>query len=238
MKSVLVTGGSGGIGKAICREFANRGYFVGVHYNKNKEDAEKLAQEIGGTAIGFDVKDFFSVSSGIEKFVEKAGKIDVLVNNAGVAQEIKPILDLTESEFDDIVSINLKGVFLTCKKAIPYMLGRGGCVINVSSMWGLVGASCEGVYSATKGAILAFTKSLAKEYASANIRVNAIAPGFIQTPMNYKLSEEDRKLVIGEIPLERAGLPEEVAKCATFLSEDGSFITGEVLNVSGGQVIV
>ncbi|MBR2384305.1 MAG: SDR family oxidoreductase [Clostridia bacterium] len=238
MKSVLVTGGSGGIGSAICREFATRGYFVGVHYNSNKAKAESLANEIGGVALGFDLKNAEQTKTAIDDFVKKAGGISVLVNNAGVAQKIKPLIDTSEEEFDEVFSANVKGIFTATRSVLPYMLDKGGNVINVSSMWGLVGASCESVYSASKGAILAFTKSLAKEYASANIRVNAVAPGLIDTKMNDSLSNEDKKLAVEEIPLGRIGLSEEVAKTVVFLCEEGTFITGEVINVSGGNVII
>lgn len=237
MKSVLVTGGSGGIGSAICKEFASRGYFVGVHYNKNEKFAKSLAQEIGGVAIGFDLTDGVATKTAIDGFIKRAGGLDVLVNCAGVAQKIKPLIDTSESEFDEVFFANVKSVFLTCKQVIPYMLEKGGNIVNVSSMWGLVGASCESVYSASKAAVLAFTKSLAKEYASAKIRVNAVAPGLIETPMNSCLSAEDKALAIEDIPLNRIGKPEEVAKCVYFLCEN-EFITGECINVSGGTVIL
>ena len=237
MKSVLVTGGSGGIGLAICKEFAARGYFVGVHYNKNEQSAKELASQIGGVAIGFDLTDSVATKTAIDGFIKTAGGIDALVNCAGVAQKIKPLIDTSEKEFDEVFFANLKGVFLTCKQVIPYMLTNGGSIVNISSMWGLVGASCESVYSASKAAVLAFTKSLAKEYASANIRVNAVAPGLIETPMNDCLSDEDKALAVSEIPLMRAGTPQEVAKCVSFLCEN-PYITGECINVSGGMVIV
>ena len=236
MKSVLVTGGSGGIGSAICKELAKRGYFVGVHYNKNRIDAENLAKEIGGVAIGFDLRCAEEIKKGVEKFVSIAGGISALVNNAGVAQKIQPLIDTTEEEFDKIFSINVKGVFLLCKYTIPYMLENGGSITNISSMWGLDGASCEGVYSASKFAIHGFTRSLAKEYSSAKIRVNAIAPGFIDTKMNASLSKEDKELVVADIPLGRAGTPDDIAKCVAFVIEDASYMTGAVVNVSGGSI--
>ncbi|MBE5742129.1 MAG: SDR family oxidoreductase [Clostridiales bacterium] len=238
MKSILVTGASGGIGQAICREMAKCGYFVGVHYNTNKEKAETLAKEIGGVAVCFDVKNSKSVEEGIKSFAKKSGGLSALVCSAGIAQTIKPVVDITDEEFDEVVAVNLKGVFNANKYALPYMFERGGAIVNISSMWGLVGSSCESVYSATKSAVLGFTKSLAKEYASANIRVNAIAAGYIDTSMNDNLSKEDKALAIEDVPFKRAGTPEEVAKCVRFLIEDGSFISGETLNVSAGEVIV
>ena len=238
MKNVLVTGGSGAIGSAICKKFASLGYFVGVHYNSNRESAENLAKEIGGIAVGFDIANAEEVRSGVEFFIKRAGGIDVLINNAGIAQKIKPLLDTTENEFDGVFSTNVKGVFLTCRQVIPYMLEKGGNIVNVSSMWGLVGASCESVYSASKGAVICFTKALAKEYASAKIKVNAVAPGFIDTPMNACLSTEDRNLCLEDIPLGRFGKAEDVANAVAFLSEDNCFITGEVINLSGGEVII
>lgn len=238
MKNVLVTGGSGAIGSAICKKLASMGYFVGVHYNSNREKAENLAKEIGGIAVGFDLKNAEQVKNGVLTFAKKAGGISVLVNNAGIAQKIKALLDVSEEEFDGVFSTNVKGVFLTCREVIPYMLENGGNIVNISSMWGLVGASCESVYSATKGAINSFTKALAKEYASANIKVNAVAAGFIDTPMNANLSEEDRAICLDDIPLGRFGTVEDVAKAVAFLCDENSFITGEILNLSGGEVIV
>ena len=148
------------------------------------------------------------------------------------------MIDTSVEEFDGVFSTNVKGVFTVCKHVIPNMLENGGSIVNVSSMWGLVGASCEGVYSASKAAVIALTKSLAKEYAGANIRVNAVAPGLINTKMNDCLSDEDKRLVIDEIPLARIGEPEDVARAVAFLCDGASFITGEVINLSGGQVIL
>ena len=238
MKNVLVTGGSGAIGSAICKELASLGFFVGVHYNKNREKAEALAKEIGGIAVGFDIKDAEQVKNGVEYFVKKAGGICALINNAGIAQTIKPLLDTSEQEFDEVFSVNIKGVFLASKAVIPHMLEKGGNIVNISSMWGLVGASCESVYSASKGAVNSFTKALAKEYASAKIKVNAIAGGFIDTPMNAILSDDDKNLCLGDIPLGRFGRPEDVAKLVAYLCSENCFMTGEVINLSGGEVII
>ncbi len=236
MKSAFVTGGSGGIGEKICEEFAKNGYFVGVGYNGNREIAENLAKKIGGAAIKIDVANSSSVTEATESFVKLCGEVSVLVNCAGTALPIKTILDVSEEEYDKAFDINMKGVFLVTKAVLPHMLGKGGAIINVSSMWGISGGSCEAVYSATKAAAIGFTKALAKEYAGANIRVNAIAPGYIETKMNSAFSETDKKLIKEDIPLSRFGTPSDVAKAALYLAE-ADFVTGITLNVSGGEVI-
>ena len=236
MKSVLITGASGGIGKAIAEEFASAGYFVGVNYNTNKIDAEKLAEKLGGIAVGFDVSDINAVVWGVKHFLTVAERIDVLVNCAGIALPVKTVLDTMEEEFDHIFSVNVKGVYNTIKTVIPEMLDNGGKIINISSMWGLVGGSCEAIYSASKAAVIGLTKALAKEYANAKITVNAIAPGFIDTHMNDNLSEENKRIAIEDIPLGRVGTGRDVARAALYLAEN-DFVTGEILNISGGEVI-
>lgn len=240
MKSVLVTGGAGGIGEAICSKFAEKGYFVGAGYNNSEEEAKKIAGKIGGAAIKIDVTDAESVNNAVKLFAQKSGpsgEINVLVNCAGVALPIKTLLDVTEEEYDKIFAVNMKGVFLATKAVLPHMLGNGGAIINVSSMWGLAGGSCEAVYSASKSAVTGFTKALAKEFAGANIRVNAVAPGFIDTKMNRAFSDADRELIKEDIPLGRFGTPEDVAKAVLYLADDAAFVTGVTLNVSGGEVI-
>ena len=237
MKTVIVTGASGGIGEAISRLFAKNGYKVGVHGYKNYEKAKAIADEIGGFPLKFDLKDFSAVGKGVKEFFEKFGQIDALINNGGIAQAIKPIIDVTEEEYDEILDTNLKGAFASIKTAIPYMLEKGGSIVNISSMWGITGGSCEAVYSASKFALIGLTKSLAKEYAKANIRVNAVAPGLIDTAMNSVLSDEDKRLAVDDIPLGRIGKAEEVAEAVYYLVEKATFTTGEVLNVTGGEVI-
>lgn len=237
MEGILVTGASGGIGCAIARKLAFAGYKVGVCYLSNADKAASLAKEIGGVAIKTDVTDYKSVLRGVERFAAECGNIVGVVNNAGVALPIKPVIDTTEEEFDKVFAVNVKGVYNVCKAIIPHLLNRGGNIVNVSSMWGISGASCEALYSATKSAIIGFTKSLAKEYSSAGIRVNAVAPGFIDTAMNAALSEDDRKIAVSDIPLGRVGTGDDVADAVLFLIKNGGFITGTVLNVSGGEVI-
>lgn len=237
MKTVFVTGASGGIGEAVAKNFAENGYFVGVGYNSNRGKAENLAKKINGVAIKTDVSDEKSVSAAMNDFLLRAGKLDVLVNSAGIALPIKTLLDTTSKEFDKAFSVNVKGVYNCCKAAIPAMLDGGGSIINISSMWGVTGGSCEAIYSASKAAVIGFTKALAKEYAAAGITINCVAPGYIDTPMNDNLSDENKKLAIADIPVGRVGEGEDVAKAVLYLAENGGFVTGEVLSVNGGEVI-
>lgn len=237
MKTVFVTGASGGIGEAIAKKFAGNGYFVGVGYNTNRGKAENLAKEIDGVAVKADVSDEKSVSAALSDFLLRAGRLDVLVNSAGIALPIKTLLDTTSKEFDKAFSVNVKGVYNCCKAAIPAMLDGGGSIINISSMWGVTGGSCEAIYSASKAAVIGFTKALAKEYAAAGITINCVAPGYIDTPMNDNLSDENKKLAIADIPVGRVGEGEDVAKAVFYLAENGGFVTGEVLSVNGGEVI-
>ena len=237
MKTVFVTGASGGIGEAIAKKFAENGYFVGVGYNSNRGKAENLAKEIAGVAVKADVSDEKSVSAAMNDFLLRAGRLDVLVNSAGIALPIKTLLDTTSKEFDKAFSVNVKGVYNCCKAAIPAMLDGGGSIINISSMWGVTGGSCEAIYSASKAAVIGFTKALAKEYAAAGITINCVAPGYIDTPMNDNLSDENKKLAIADIPVGRVGEGEDVAKAVFYLAENGGFVTGEVLSVNGGEVI-
>lgn len=237
MKTVFVTGASGGIGEAVAKNFAENGYFVGVGYNTNREKAENLAKEIDGVAVKADVSDEKSVAAALSDFLLRAGRLDVLVNSAGIALPIKTLLDTTSKEFDKAFSVNVKGVYNCCKAAIPAMLDGGGSIINISSMWGVTGGSCEAIYSASKAAVIGFTKALAKEYAAAGITINCVAPGYIDTPMNDNLSDENKKLAIADIPVGRVGEGEDVAKAVFYLAENGGFVTGEVLSVNGGEVI-
>ncbi len=237
MKTVFVTGASGGIGEAIAKKFAENGYFVGVGYNSNRGKAENLAKEIAGVAVKADVSDEKSVAAALSDFLLRAGRLDVLVNSAGIALPIKTLLDTTSKEFDKAFSVNVKGVYNCCKAAIPAMLDGGGSIINISSMWGVTGGSCEAIYSASKAAVIGFTKALAKEYAAAGITINCVAPGYIDTPMNDNLSDENKKLAIADIPVGRVGEGEDVAKAVFYLAENGGFVTGEVLSVNGGEVI-
>lgn len=234
IKNALVTGGSGGIGSSVCRMLSENGYNVFINYNSSREKAEKIAREINGTAIKFDVSDSEAVKSAID-FI---GHIDLLVNNAGIS-EINTFDSVDSRTADRILDINLKGT-LNCSRAVlPDMIHRkSGVIINISSMWGECGASCEVDYSASKAGIIGFTKALAKETAPSGIRVNCVSPGFILTDMNKNFSDEDLKLIREDIPLGRFGTPEDIANAVIFLaSEKSAFITGQVLGINGGMVI-
>ena len=234
MKKALVTGGAGGIGQAVCRKLAQDGYFVYVNYSKSREKAEKLAGEICGQAVGFDVSDI----SAVRGIAENIGNIDLLVNNAGIS-EINLFDKVSDERVNEILEINLMGTLNCSRVFLPEMIRKkSGCIINISSMWGQCGASCEVDYSASKAGVIGFTKALAKETAPSGIRVNCVAPGFIMTEMNRNFSDEDLKLILEDIPLGIFGKPEHIADAVSFLaSEKAEYITGQVLAVNGGMVI-
>lgn len=238
MKNVLITGGSRGIGKACVYEFEKHGYRVFLNYNKSKKDAEKIKEETGAIIIKADISKKDEVEKMADYIHKNYGQIDVLINNAGISQQ-KLFTDITEEDWDNIFNINIKGMFLVTKIFIKDMIyNQYGKIVNISSMWGITGGSCEVHYSASKAAVIGFTKALAKEMGPSKICVNCIAPGVIETEMNNNLSSEDLKSLCEETPLERLGKAEEVAKAVLFLaSGDADFITGQILNVDGGMVI-
>lgn len=233
-KTALITGGTGGIGEAVCRRFAAEGYTVFINYFHSHEKALALAEELHGTALCFDVAD----SEKTAEAIRKAGNIDLLVNNAGIS-EIELFTHINPDKARKIMEVNLWGTMNCSRAVLPSMIRRkSGCIINISSMWGQCGASCEVDYSASKAGIIGFTKALAKEAAPSGIRVNCIAPGFIMTEMNSRFSAEDLELIKEEIPLGIFGEPRHIADAAAFLASDqAEYITGQVLAVNGGMVI-
>lgn len=232
MKTVLVTGGVRGIGFAIARAFQDKGYRVCVTYSKDEQSADE-ARKAGLETYLADVKNETDVTA----LFEKVGGVDILVNNAGVSL-IKQIQDTTIEEYEELFGVNMRGTFLCSREATKQMLKKGkGLIVNISSVWGEVGASCESVYSASKSAILGFTKSLAKELGYSGIRVNAVSPGVIDTAMNAHFSEADMRGIKEEIPLGRLGLGEDIAKAVLFL-EENDYITGIDLPVNGGFSVV
>jgi len=241
-KIALVTGASRGIGKSIALELSKAGAVVIVNYRKDEKgamDTLKLIKESGnyGECIKADVRYYNDVYSMTYKIIKKYGNIDILVNNAGVSKT-GLFIDMTEDEWNELLDINLKGVINCCHCVLNHMVSKkSGNIINISSIWGNTGASCEAIYSATKGAINGFTKALAKELAPSNIRVNAIAPGVIDTQMNNNLSKEEKEALKLEIPMMRFGNGEDIAKLAVFLSSENSkYITGQIITVDGGMI--
>lgn len=234
MKKALVTGGAGGIGSAICRRLAQDGYSVIINYSRSKEKAGALAAEINGQAIGFDISDIKAVSDAFSEI----GHIDLLVNNAGIS-EIDLFHCIPQEKASQIMAVNLTGAMNCARTVLPDMIRNGaGSIINISSMWGQCGASCEVDYSASKAGLIGFTKALAKEVAPSGIRVNCVAPGFIMTEMNSRFSEEDLALIREDIPLGIFGKPEHIADAVSFLaSQQAEYITGQTLAVNGGMVI-
>jgi 3-oxoacyl-[acyl-carrier protein] reductase len=238
VKNILITGGSRGIGKAMVKAFSDKGYKVAFTYKSSLDEAESLSKETGALAIMADSAKENDVVKAVSTAANTLGGIDILINNAGISS-FSLLQDLTLTEWNECMSVNLTSAFLYSREVIPYMLrSHEGRIINISSMWGLVGASCEVHYSAAKAGLIGFTKALAKELGPSGITVNAIAPGVIDTDMNSHLSGEDMKELSDETPVGRIGNAEEIAKAAIYLSsDDASFITGAVLNISGGLVI-
>lgn len=241
-KVALITGASRGIGRAIAIEFAKQGASVIINYSVDDDGAKETLEEIKkvsgyGLILKGDISSYEKCYKLIEEVMKVMGRIDILVNNAGISH-VGLFMDATEEEIEKIVSTNLLGAMYLTKHVLKYMVQRKqGNIINISSMWGEVGASCEVVYSATKGGVNLFTKALAKEVAPSNIRVNGIAPGVINTKMNLFLQEDEKKSLEDEIPLGRFGETNEIGKLAVFLSsEDSSYITGQIIRADGGFI--
>ena len=242
-KVALVTGGSRGIGKAICLELAARGAAVFVNYHRNADAAAEVVAEItagGGeaTALQADVQSADHVPALFKEVTSAQGKLDILVNNAGITRD-NVIMLLGPNDFDDVIATNLRSAWLCCKEASRLMMRkRSGCIINISSVVGIAGNGGQTNYAASKAGIIGLTKSLAKELAPRGVRVNAVAPGFVETDMTADLADEIRDKAIEAIPLKRLGYPQDIAKAAAFLaSEDAAYITGQVLVVDGGMVM-
>lgn len=228
MKTVLVTGGVRGIGASIALAFLKKGYRVVATYSKDEESAQKISA-LGVETYCADV----SLESDVKELFKKIGGVDVLVNNAGVSL-VKQIQDVTYEEYDRLMKVNVGGAFLCTREASKGMIDKqSGLIINVSSVWGEVGGSCESVYSASKAALIGFTKALAKELGWSGIRVNTISPGVIDTPMNARFSAEEIAALKDEIPMGRIGLGEDVAKAALYL-EENDYVTGVDIPVNGG----
>lgn len=242
-KTVVITGASGGIGSEIARTFAKNGWNVAIMYLNSRDEAEKLENEL--KTIGSktycaqcNVASYKEVKAFFEETVKILGEVHALVNNAGVALQ-KLFCDVTEEEADRIFDINVKGSFNCSKAVLPSMINRkSGKIVNISSMWGICGASCEVHYSASKAAVIGFTKALAKEVGPSSINVNCVAPGVIDTKMNANLDSQSLDMLKDEIPLTKIGKPSDVAEMVFFLCSDKSdYITGQVISVDGGMII-
>ena len=240
-KTVVVTGASRGIGRAVSIYYAQNGFNVCICCRKNSEMLEKVRQEIlnyGVECIAYtgDIGNFQKCETFFKLIAQSYSKIDILVNNAGISH-IGLLQDMSPDEWHNIVEANLTSVFICCKLAIPIMLSRhAGKIVNISSVWGCVGASTEVAYSATKGGINSFTKALAKELAPSNIQVNAIACGIIDTDMNGFLNDDELQSVLDEVPAGRIGKPEDVAKLAFDITNTSDYLTGQVIKLDGGWI--
>lgn len=233
-KIAIVTGGAKGIGKEIVKKLAINGYTVILDYNKSEKEAKLIENEFKNVyAFKANVSNYEEVNFLVEFTIKKFDKIDLLVNNAGI-DLVSTINDTSIEDFDKIIKNNLYSAFYTSKEVSKYMIReKEGNIINISSIWGIIGASCEMAYSVSKAGLDCMTKSLAKELGLSNIRVNSIAPGIIDTDMNNFLSLEEKNKIISDIPLQRIGLPSDVADTVLFLANN-SYITGQVIQVNGG----
>ncbi len=231
VRKALVTGGSRGIGAATCRCLARDGWTVFINYNESRDKALALAEEIGGTAVWADVSD----PAAVKAMFDAVGDVELLVNNAGIAHA-EQVQDLTDDVWRRLYSVNIDGAFYCTRAAAPGMIRKKkGCIINITSVCGVYGSSCEAAYSSTKGAMISMTRSLFKELGPSGIRVNAIAPGVIDTDMTACFSPEEMAAMAADTPLGRIGRPEDVAELAAFLASDrAGFITGEIIGCDGG----
>lgn len=240
-KVVIVTGASRGIGRDIATTLAKKGYIVIANYNKSENKAIELQQNLEKENINIDIfKADVSNRDEVKKLVQfvinKYKKIDCVINNAGIDQ-VKMFLDITDADWNNMISNNLNSVFYMCQEVLPYMIHeKNGVIINISSIWGVTGASCESHYAVSKAGVDALTKSLAKEMGPSNIRINSIAPGFIDTEMNNNLNEEEKQEIKEEIPLQKIGKVEDVSRTVEWIIED-EYITGQVISVNGGWLI-
>ena len=240
-KIAIVTGASRGIGKTIAKELAKKNIKVIANYNNSKEMAENLKKELESEGYEIDIfKADVSKKEECKKIVEyainKYKKIDILINNAGI-DKVQLITDVEEEDWNKIINTNLYSAFCMCQEVLPNMIrNKNGCIINISSIWGMVGSSTEVVYSISKAGMDGLTKALAKEVGPSNIRVNSIAPGYIETDMNNEYTETEKKEIINTIPLEKLGQTIDIAKCVNWLIED-NYTTEKIISINGGWVI-
>lgn len=241
MKTVIITGGSRGIGKCIAENLAKEGYNVVLNYNKSEKQAKQIQEKLAKQGINLEIfKADVSKRNEVKKLVkytlDKFKNIDILINNAGIAR-LQMFTDITDEDWNEVINTNLNSVFFTTQEVLPNMIhNKSGCIINISSIWGIVGASCEVAYSVSKAGIDGMTKSLAKELGLSNIRVNSIAPGVIDTDMNSNLDNAIKEEIKNETPLNKIGKPIDIYKCVKWLIDD-EFTTGQIISPNGGYVI-
>ena len=242
-KSALITGATRGIGKQIAITLAKQGYNIALNYRKENEELENTKKEIEEIGVQVlvvkgDVSNFEECENFVKQVIERFGQIDVLVNNAGITKDML-LMRMKKEDFEQVIDTNLVGTFNVTKNVVPYMMkARSGRIINISSVVGISGNAGQTNYSASKAGIIGFTKSLAKEIASRNILVNAVAPGFIETNMTDVLKDDVKQEIAKNIPLKRMGTAQDVANVVKFLaSDDSSYITGQVINVDGGMLM-
>lgn len=238
-KTALITGASGAIGGAIADMLAEKGYNLVLVSNKHPEKTAALAKRLGEErclCVSCDISDSTAVNDMFSLAAKRFGGVDILINNAGISM-FSLLTDMSDADWHEQMSVNLDGCFYCCRAALPYMVhNKWGRVINVSSVWGVTGGSCECAYSAAKAGVIGLTKALAKEVAPSAITVNCVAPGVIDTPMNSRLSEAELADVVSEIPLGRLGSPGEIAQAVSFLI-DCEYMTGQVISPNGGYVV-
>ena len=240
-KVAIITGASRGIGREIAKTLARKGIKIIANYNKSEKESKELKEQL--QKEGYEIEIFkadVSKKEQCEELVkytlEKHKKIDILINNAGI-DKYQLITEVTQEDWNEIINTNLYSAFCMCQEVLPNMIhNKNGCIINISSMWGIVGASTEVVYSISKAGLDGLTKALAKEVGPSNIRVNSIAPGYIETDMNKDYSEKEKLDIIENIPLEKLGKTEDIAKCVNWLIED-NYTTGQIISINGGWVI-
>ena len=243
MKTAVITGAAKGIGAAIAVAFAKGGYKVVINYNKSEERARALCQILNDTypTEAVCIKADVSTAEGAKKLISESlsafGDIDVLVNNAGIAQQ-KLFTDITDADWENMINTNLGSVFYLCREAAPFMVSKkSGSIVNISSIWGQEGGSCEVHYSAAKAGVIGLTKALSKELAPSGITVNCVCPGVIKTDMLSSFTEEDLKALAEETPVMRLGTPKDVADAVYYLATNSGFVTGQVLGVNGGMYV-
>lgn len=235
---VFITGGSRGIGASAVKKFAKKGYRVAFTYLNSEDKANELAKRYNALAIRADISSSKETKKAIDVAIKHYGHIDILINNAGIS-EFSLFTDITDEMWHKMLDTNLSGAFYASRAVLPDMIKRkSGCIINIASMWGEVGASCEVHYSVSKAGLIGLTKALAKEVAPSGIRVNCVSPGAIDTDMNAHLTKDDIEAIKNETPLGRLGTSEDVSEILLFLASDASsFITGQIISINGGMII-